>query len=124
MEKRIHGHAEPRLMELLEAFQGYLETGEELSASIVANIDEENVVDVWGGFHTHDKTENWEHDTIVNVFSTTKTICALNSLILIDRGLLSINDTVHKFRAELESHALRLDKSYQIRLDFQAGNCK
>ncbi|KAM0132467.1 hypothetical protein ACHAO1_006741 [Botrytis cinerea] len=124
MKNRIHGHAEPRFMELFEAFQGYLETGEELRASIVVNIDEENVVDVWGGFRTHDKTENWEHDTMVNVFSTTKTICALNSLILIDRGLLSINDKVHKFRAELESHALRLDKSYQIRLDFQAGNCQ
>ncbi|TEY76378.1 hypothetical protein BOTCAL_0059g00070 [Botryotinia calthae] len=75
VQKRIHGHAEPRFMELLEAFQGYLETGEELGASIAVNIDGENVVDVWGGFRTQDKSENWERDTIVNVFSTTKTIC-------------------------------------------------
>ncbi|KAF7956397.1 hypothetical protein EAE96_003738 [Botrytis aclada] len=50
-----------------------------------------------------DKTENWEHDTIVNVFSTTKTISALAVLILVDRGLLNINDKVQEYWPEFAS---------------------
>ncbi|KAF5874774.1 putative beta-lactamase family protein [Botrytis fragariae] len=103
MDKGIHGYADPRFTELLEVFQNHLNTGEELGASIVVNIDGKNVVDVWGGFRTQDKTENWEHDTVVNVFSTTKTICALALLILVDRGLLNINDKVQKYWAEFAS---------------------
>ncbi|TGO06836.1 hypothetical protein BTUL_0457g00010 [Botrytis tulipae] len=98
MEKRIHGYADPKSTELLEVFQDYLKTGEELGASIVVNMDGENVVDVWGGFRTQDKTENWEHDTIFSFFSTKKTICALALIILIDRGILNISDKCYKAR--------------------------
>ncbi|RAL60677.1 hypothetical protein DID88_009995 [Monilinia fructigena] len=89
MQQQIQGHVDPRFTEVLKSFQKFLDTGEELGASIAVNIDGENVVDIWGGFSTEDRTKTWERDTIVNVFSTTKTVCALAALILVDRGLLS-----------------------------------
>ncbi|QSZ33438.1 hypothetical protein DSL72_005006 [Monilinia vaccinii-corymbosi] len=100
MQPQIHGYADPRFTEVLDSFQKYLDTGEELGASIAVNIDGENVVDIWGGFSTEDKTKAWERDTIVNVFSTTKTVCALAALMLVDRGLLDINEKVHKYWPE------------------------
>ncbi|KAF7945009.1 uncharacterized protein EAE97_005642 [Botrytis byssoidea] len=88
---------------MLEVLEDFLKTGEESGASIAVNIDGKNVVDVWGEFRTQDRTEDWEHDTIVNAFSTTKTICSLALLILIDRGILNINDKVEKYWAKFAS---------------------
>lgn len=104
MQQQIHGHLDPRFTEVSKSFQKFLDTGEELGASIAVNIDGINVVDIWGGFNTEDKTKAWERDTIVNVFSTTKTVSALAALILVDRGLLDINEKVHKYWPEFASH--------------------
>ncbi|KAF7900773.1 hypothetical protein EAF00_002994 [Botryotinia globosa] len=103
MENQIHGYADPKSTELLEVFQDHLKTGKELGASIVVKIDGENVFDVWGGFRTQDKTENWKHDTICSLFSTKKTICALALIILINRGILNISDKVEEYWAEFTS---------------------
>jgi CubicO group peptidase (beta-lactamase class C family) len=104
MPQQVHGCIDPRFEEVQRSLQNFLESGEELGASIAVNIDGENVVDIWGGFKTQDKTEVWERDTIVNVFSTTKTVCALAALILVDRGLLDVNERVHKYWPEFASN--------------------
>ena len=46
----------------------------------------ETVVDLWGGYADAAKTQPWEKDTIINVYSTTKTMTALTALLLADRG--------------------------------------
>lgn len=51
-------------------------------------VDGEPVVDVWGGFADAGRTVPWERDTIVNVWSVTKTMTALGALVLADRGEL------------------------------------
>ncbi|KAI9641310.1 hypothetical protein NHQ30_010112 [Ciborinia camelliae] len=99
-QPRIQGYVDPRFTEVLKSFQHYLDIGEELGASIAVNIDGEDVVDIWGGFTTQDKTQAWERDTIVNVFSTTKTVSALAALMLVDRGLLDVNEKVQKYWPE------------------------
>ncbi|MEZ5250667.1 MAG: serine hydrolase domain-containing protein [Ilumatobacteraceae bacterium] len=48
----------------------------------------EPVVDLWGGWADHERTKPWEADTIVNVWSTTKTMMAISALVLVDRGEL------------------------------------
>lgn len=112
MQQQIHGHIDPRFTEVSKKFQNYLDIGEELGASIAVNLDGETVVDIWGGFSTQDKTKPWERDTIVTIFSTTKTVCALAALILVDRGLLDINEKVHKYWPEFTSHG---KSSIQVR---------
>ena len=43
---------------------------------------------MWGGHADAAKTKPWTEDTIVNVWSSTKTVTALAGLMLIDRGLI------------------------------------
>lgn len=100
MSPQIHGNLDPKFTPVTESFQKYLSTGEELGASITVNIDGENVVDIWGGYSTEDKTKPWAQDTIVTVFSTSKTVCALAMLMLVDRGLVDINEKVAKYWPE------------------------
>jgi CubicO group peptidase (beta-lactamase class C family) len=55
---------------------------------------------VWGGHQDVDRTIPWERDTIVNVFSTTKTMTALCALILADRGELDFHAPVARYWPE------------------------
>ena len=69
-------------------------------------IEGELVVDLWGGTVTGDDgvERPWEPDTIVNVFSTTKTVSALACLILADAGELDLYAPVYKFWPEFRAN--------------------
>ena len=60
----------------------------DVGASLAVTVDGEMVVDLWGGTATFDDGAErpWGQDTIINVWSTTKTVAALACLILADRG--------------------------------------
>ncbi len=58
------------------------------------------VVDVWGGFVDAERTVPLERDTIVNVYSVTKTMTALCALILADRGELDVDAPVARYWPE------------------------
>jgi CubicO group peptidase (beta-lactamase class C family) len=66
--------------------------------------DGETVVDLWGGYADAAKTRRWERDTIVNVYSTTKTMTALTALILADRGLIDFAAPVAKYWPEFAAN--------------------
>src|SRR5262245_15790301 len=83
-----------------EAFRKNLESGEDIGASAAVFIDGEPVVDIWGGHFDEARTRPWERDTIVNNFSTTKTMTALCALILADRGEIDLNAPVAKYWPE------------------------
>lgn len=59
-----------------DVFDANLASGEDVGASFGATIEGETVVDLWGGFADKARTRYWEKDTIVNVYSTTKTVTA------------------------------------------------
>ncbi|MER5429758.1 serine hydrolase domain-containing protein [Streptomyces sp. NPDC002588] len=80
------------LAELLEAG----DTG----GSVAVFVDGEPVVDVWGGFADAERTVPWERDTIVNVWSVTKTMTALCALVLADRGELDLDAPVARYWPE------------------------
>jgi CubicO group peptidase (beta-lactamase class C family) len=84
-----HGTVAPGFEAVREAFdRNFAEFGE-VGASVAATVDGEMVVDLWGGTATYDHGEgDWERDTIINVWSTTKTMAALCCLVLADRGEL------------------------------------
>ena len=63
-----------------------LDSGEELGASLVLDIDGEIMVDLWGGFCDGARTVPWSEQTITNVWSSTKTVTSLAALMLVDRG--------------------------------------
>jgi CubicO group peptidase (beta-lactamase class C family) len=85
---------------LRELFAAKLESGVDLGASLAVNIDGEMVVDLWGGWADEARTAPWTENTIVNVFSTTKTMTALAALVLVDRGELDLDAPVAKYWPE------------------------
>ncbi|MFI7500204.1 serine hydrolase domain-containing protein [Streptomyces sp. NPDC049687] len=72
----------------------------DVGGSVAVFVDGEPVVDVWGGFADPERTVPWERDTIVNVFSVTKTMTALCALILADRGELDPDAPVARYWPE------------------------
>ncbi|TRW80318.1 beta-lactamase family protein [Mycolicibacterium sp. 018/SC-01/001] len=89
MTELLQGHCDPRFEKVADALGAAISSGEELGASIAVDIGGELVVDLWGGHADAAGTVAWTADTIVNVWSSTKTVTALAGLMLIDRGLLA-----------------------------------
>jgi CubicO group peptidase (beta-lactamase class C family) len=90
----IHGDCQPRFAAVRDAFTKNFDQGLEVGASFAAMLDGELIVDLWGGHADADRTRPWERDTIVNVYSTTKAMTALSSLMLVDRGQLDLDAPV------------------------------
>jgi CubicO group peptidase (beta-lactamase class C family) len=71
--------------------------GGDAGAAAAVFVDGEPVVDVWGGFADAEHTDPWQRDTLVNVWSVTKTMSALCALILADRGRLDLDAPVARY---------------------------
>jgi CubicO group peptidase (beta-lactamase class C family) len=82
-----------------EALAGNIDSGADIGASVAVVIDGEPVVDIWAGA-TSPGGPAWEEDTIVNVFSTTKTMVALCALMLADQGDLDLDAPVARYWPE------------------------
>src|SRR5262245_29216705 len=100
----LSGTCSARFDSLRELFAAKLESGEDLGASLVFNVDGEVVVDLWGGWADEARTVPWAEDTITNVFSTTKTMTTLAALVLVDRGELDLDATVAKYWPEFAAN--------------------
>ena len=93
----ISGTCDDRFSAVRDAFEANFVPTEDGSifdegASVALTIDGELVVDLWGGTANRDAGESlpWEADTLINVWSTTKTVSALACLMLADRGELDL----------------------------------
>jgi CubicO group peptidase (beta-lactamase class C family) len=96
----IHGKLDSKFSKVHDALAANLASGADIGASAAVYIDGEPVVDIWGGWLDREHTKPWARDTIVNTFSTTKTMTALCALILADRGVLDLNAPVAKYWPE------------------------
>ena len=96
----VHGTCDDRFKELRDVFTAQIESGDDLGASLALTIDGEPLVDVWGGWVDQAQTTPWSRDTIVNVWSTTKTMTNLCALILADRGQLDVYEKVATYWPE------------------------
>jgi CubicO group peptidase (beta-lactamase class C family) len=88
MAIELNGHCDNRFGEIAAALAHHIASGEEVGAAIAIDIDGQTVVDIWGGHADPARTTVWTEDTIVNVWSSTKTVTSLAALILIDRGFI------------------------------------
>ena len=100
----VQGMTHDRYAAVRTAFAGNLESGRDVGASFCATVEGETVVDLWGGFADAARTRAWERDTIVNVYSTTKTMTALAALILADRGDLDFDAPVARYWPEFAAN--------------------
>lgn len=96
----VHGTLDSRFSKVRDALAANLTSGADVGASAAVYIDGEPVVDIWGGWLDEKRTQPWRRDTIVNTFSTTKTMTALCALILADRGVLDLDAPVARYWPE------------------------
>lgn len=96
----IHGFCDDRFLPLKEAFRANFDAGLELGASLALTHRGRRVVDLWGGHADAKRARPWQQDTIVNVFSTTKIMVSIATLMLIDRGLLDLDAPIARYWPE------------------------
>jgi CubicO group peptidase (beta-lactamase class C family) len=99
----IHGECDPRFDAVRTAFAANFEQGQELGASVAVTLDGEMVVDLWAG-DADEAGRPWERDTIVNVWSTTKTMAAICMLILADRGEIDLDAPIADYWPEFAAN--------------------
>jgi CubicO group peptidase (beta-lactamase class C family) len=96
----IQGTWDKRFESVATTLSKNLDEGADLGASVAVMVGGDPVVDIWGGFVDQEKTTRWERDTIVNVWSTTKTMTFLCALMLVDRGQLDFHAPVADYWPE------------------------
>ena len=96
----VAGTIDERFAAVGALFERNLESGADVGASVCVLHRGEPVVDLWGGWVDEEHTRPWEADTIVNVWSTTKTMTFLVALMLADRGELDLHAPVARYWPE------------------------
>ncbi|MEU7657779.1 serine hydrolase domain-containing protein [Streptomyces lincolnensis] len=95
----IQGSYDDLFTAVPEALCDLLDAGD-AGGSVAVYVDGEPVVDVWGGHADAGRTIPWQRDTLVGVWSVTKTMTALCALILADRGDLDVDVPVARYWPE------------------------
>jgi CubicO group peptidase (beta-lactamase class C family) len=94
-----NGTCKPGFDAVRAAFEANFTAGLELGAAVAMTVDGEPVVDLWAG-DADEAGRPWNEDTIVNVYSSTKTMAALCVLMLADRGRLDLDAPVADYWPE------------------------
>lgn len=90
----IEGACDPRFEGVREAFaRNFAESGD-VGASVSVALHGEIVVDLWAGHVDRERTQPWERDTVVLIYSSTKGVVALAAHMLADRGLIDFEAPV------------------------------
>ena len=100
----VQGTCDPRFEAVRQTLVANIESGADLGASVAVVLDGKPVVDLWGGWADEEKTRPWQADTIVNVWSTTKTMTSLAALVLVERGELDVFAPVAKYWPEFAAN--------------------
>ena len=78
MDIDISGTCSDKFESVKDAFATNFVANGDVGASVAVVMDGELVVDLWGGHQDIARTIPWERDTLINVFSTTKTMSCLS----------------------------------------------
>lgn len=96
----IHGFCDERFRLLGDVFRSNHERGVDEGAALTATLGGEVVVDLWAGTTDHARARPWQRDTLVHLFSTSKAITALTTLVLYDRGQLDLDAPIAEYWPE------------------------
>lgn len=96
---KIHGFFDDRFDRVRQAFESNFDAGKELGASLAVTQNGKFIVDLWAG-DADSRGTPWQENTIVNVYSTTKTMAAICVLMLADQKALNLSDPVARYWPE------------------------
>ncbi len=97
---QINGTCTPPYTKVRDEFERNFTERGEVGAAVSVYEKGQKVVDLWGGYKDLARTQPWEKDTIVIMNSVAKSMCALCTHILIDRGLIDFDAPVARYWPE------------------------
>jgi CubicO group peptidase (beta-lactamase class C family) len=99
-----HGTTDPAFEPVRDALAGLVDSEKDVGACAAVVHNGKLVADVWAGHTDEDRTVPWERDTIINVWSTTKTMTNLSALVLADAGELDVDAPVADYWPEFKAN--------------------
>jgi hypothetical protein len=87
----VQGTCSDQFSAVRDAFTRNLDTGQDIGASVAAFVDGEPAVDLRGRHFDGIYSRPFAHDTIVQCYSSAKTITVLCALVLADQGELDLD---------------------------------
>lgn len=96
----VSGLCDERFAGVRERFAAHIDSNADVGASFAVFIEGRPVIDLWGGYFDLTYSRPWERDTIVHLYSSSKTITALCALHLADHGGLDLDAPVAAYWPE------------------------
>jgi CubicO group peptidase (beta-lactamase class C family) len=97
---QIQGYFDLKFEALKDAFAGLFDEPQERGMALCVQVAGETVVDLWAGVADKDGQQAWHSDTILNLFSCTKTFTAVTVLQLVGEGKLELDAPVARYWPE------------------------
>lgn len=88
---QIQGYFDLKFEPVRDAFAALFDNPQERGAALCIQVGGETVVDLWAGTTDKAGEQAWRSDTILNVFSCTKTFTAVAALQLVAEGKLELD---------------------------------
>jgi CubicO group peptidase (beta-lactamase class C family) len=92
----LGGYCAPRFEAVRAAFVANFRERGEPGAAVCVSVGGKPVVDLWGGYADIANTKPWQQDTLVNVFSVGKALCALAAARIVEQRLADLDAPVAK----------------------------
>jgi CubicO group peptidase (beta-lactamase class C family) len=116
----IGGSVDEGYGKVADVFRANFDRGREIGAAIAVYRDGTKVVDLWGGYRNGLTKAPWQHDTMVNMYSTTKGVASLAVAVAAARGLISYDARVTDYWPEF-GQAGKAEVTVRQLLSHQAG---
>ena len=116
----IDGNVDEGFGGVADAFRRNFSDRNEVGAACSVFRDGRAVVDLWGGHRDAERTQPWERDTLVPVFSTTKGMASLAMAVAHSRGLFDLDERVASYWPEFAQND-KFEITVRQLLSHQAG---
>jgi CubicO group peptidase (beta-lactamase class C family) len=90
----LGGFCDARFQAVREAFVANFRTRGEPGAAVCVSVAGVPVLDLWGGYVDIANTRAWARNTLVNVFSVGKALCALAAAHIVEEDLIDLDKPV------------------------------
>lgn len=97
---QIQGYFDLRFEAVRDQFAALFEDSQERGAALCVQVGGETVLDLWAGTADKDGQQAWHSDTLLNLFSCTKTYAAVTALQLVGEGKLDLDAPVARLWPE------------------------
>ncbi len=100
----INGFVDPRFQRVADVFSESFKAGHDLGAACALTIDGQPILDIYGGYTDRKKTQEWQEDTLVSIYSSGKAVVALLVAKAVDEGLLDYQMPLAHYWPEFGQH--------------------